>query len=39
MNGKPSLEEVRAIAEHASERAEAAHDRLDRTGIDKRSGT
>ena len=33
------IKEVRAIAEHASERAEAAHDCLDRTGIDKRSGT
>ena len=32
---RKDLEDVRKIATHASERAEAAHNRLDRAGIDK----
>lgn len=34
-NFRTELEDVRGIAVHASERAEAAHNRLDRAGIDK----
>lgn len=32
---RADLEDVKAVAVHASERAEAAHNRLDRAGIDK----
>lgn len=31
---RKDLEEVKSLAAHASERAEAAHNRLDRAGID-----
>lgn len=33
---RKDLDEVKTLAAHASERAEAAHNRLDRAGIDTR---